>query len=424
MYTTHTLRNGMKVILTPLSQYRSVSIGLWVKTGSIDEDSKTNGLSHFIEHMLFKGTKHYSARDIAELFDSVGGDLNAFTSKECTCFHSKVLDQHIDIPIKVLADMIMNPLLDESDIQKEKTVVLDEIMMAEDTPDDVSYDLIAKTIYKDGSLSRPILGNQSTLEHFDKAMILEHMKKFYTTDNMIISIAGSYDHDQVIGLLEDAFTLESSKHIPNPHSHAFYAGADFIKRDIEQVHLEVAYEGMPYASTDVFTLAVLNNILGASVSSRLFQNIREAEGLTYTINSYVTQYEASGLFSVYASMHVSNLERVCYLVKKEISDLLLNGVTIEELNRAKEQLKGNYILDLEGTEAYMNLTGKGCLFHTKIRTPEQVEEEINGVTNEKVDALIKKLFTNLPALALVGRVNESILNKCIEILGGEHETTC
>jgi len=423
MYTTHTLKNGIKVILTPLSQYRSVSIGLWVKTGSIDENSSTSGLSHFIEHMLFKGTKEYSARDIAELFDSVGGDLNAFTSKECTCFHSKVLDQHIDIPIKILADMIQNPLLDELDIQKEKTVVLDEIMMAEDTPDDVSYDLIAKTIYKSGSLSRPILGNKDTLEKFDKAMIVSHMEKFYTTDNMIISIAGSYEHDQVIALLEETFNSVSSKHIPNPHSHKFYSETDFIERDIEQVHLEIAYEGMPYASTDVFTLAVLNNILGASVSSRLFQNIREAEGLTYTINSYVTQYEASGLFSVYASMQVANLERVCFLVKKEISSLYIDGVTSEELTRSKEQLKGNYILDLEGTESYMNLTGKGCLINTKIRTPEDVENEINDVTKEKVNALINKLFTNSPAIALVGRVDESILSNCTDIIGGKHVAT-
>ena len=418
MYTTHILNNGIRVILSKLEQYRSTSIGLWIKTGSIDETEENNGISHFIEHMLFKGTSKRSARDIAEAFDSIGGDLNAFTSKECTCFHAKVLDRHIDIAIEIIADMINDPLMDTEDIKLEKSVVLDEIMMAEDTPDDVSYDLISKVIYHDGTLSRPILGTKETLDSINQDIIKKHLDDYYTTDNLVISIAGSFDEETIINLLNQHFTMPESSHKNHKEKNYFHSDSSFVYRDIEQVHLEIGYEGMPYSSDEIFNLAALNNILGASVSSRLFQNIRESKGLTYSINSYLTQYEDNGLFSVYASMHVSNLKLVCDLIKIELDKLLKDGLEEKEFLRVKEQLKGNYILDLEGTDSYMNLIGKGHLFDIKIRVPDEVEAAINNIKKSEVEALMLKILSSEPSIALVGRVNQKLLDECTSVIGG------
>jgi len=418
MYTTHILNNGIRVILSKLEQYRSTSIGLWIKTGSIDETEENNGISHFIEHMLFKGTSKRSARDIAEAFDSIGGDLNAFTSKECTCFHAKVLDRHIDIAIEIIADMINDPLMDTEDIKLEKSVVLDEIMMAEDTPDDVSYDLISKVIYHDGTLSRPILGTKETLDSINQDIIKKHLDDYYTTDNLVISIAGSFDEETIINLLNQHFTMPESSHKNHKEKNYFHSDSSFVYRDIEQVHLEIGYEGMPYSSDEIFNLAALNNILGASVSSRLFQNIRESKGLTYSINSYLTQYEDNGLFSVYASMHVSNLKLVCDLIKIELDKLLKDGLEEKEFLRVKEQLKGNYILDLEGTDSYMNLIGKGHLFDIKIRVPDEVEAAINNIKKSEVEALMLKILSSKPSIALVGRVDQKLLDECTSVIGG------
>lgn len=424
MYRTHTLNNGIKVILAKLNNYRSASMGVWIKTGSIDENEKNNGISHFIEHMLFKGTPNRSARDIAEAFDSIGGDLNAFTSKECTCFHAKVLDHHIEIAIEILADMLKNPLMDDLDIKREQSVVLDEIMMAEDTPDDVSYDLISKVTYHEGSLSRPILGTSETLKSFNKKSLLDHMAEYYTTDNMVISIAGSFDEIDILKKLNHYFNMKESVHLPKVVNNYFHSQADFINRDIEQVHLEIGYEGINFSSDEIYSLAALNNILGASVSSRLFQNIREAHGLTYSINSYITQYENNGLFSIYASMNTSNLLTVVSLIKKELDQLLNEGITDKELSRVKEQLKGNYILDLEGTDSYMNIIGKGRLFDRTIRMPNEVEARINEINMKDVIDLMTKILTSKPSIALVGRVDQELLNQCVTIIGGQHETGC
>ncbi|MBI9012794.1 MAG: insulinase family protein [Clostridiales bacterium] len=418
MYTTHILNNGIRVILSKLDAYRSTSIGLWIKTGSIDETEKNNGISHFIEHMLFKGSSKRSARDIAEAFDSIGGDLNAFTSKECTCFHAKVLDRHVDVAIEIIADMISDPLMDEEDIKLEKSVVLDEIMMADDTPDDVSYDLISQVIYHEGTLSRPILGTKETLESIDQETIQKHLNDYYTTDNLVISIAGSFDEVAIIELLNQHFTMPETHHKNHKVKNYFHSDTAYIYRDIEQVHLEIGYEGISYSSDEIFNLAALNNILGASVSSRLFQNIRESRGLTYSINSYLTQYEDNGLFSIYASMQVSNLKLVCKLIKIELDKLLKNGIEEKEFLRVKEQLKGNYILDLEGTDSYMNLIGKGHLFNIKIRTPDEVETSINNIKKSEIEALMFKILSSKPSIALVGRVDQKLLDVCTSIIGG------
>lgn len=416
MYTEHKLSNGIRVFFSELPVYRSASIGVWIKTGSVHENEKNNGISHLIEHMLFKGTATRSAKDIAEFFDTLGGDLNAFTSKECTCYHAKVLDKHLSSAIEVIGDMITNPLLDEEDIKKEKGVVVDEILMADDTPDDVSYDLIAKVIFGSGSLAQPILGTQESVESITLDMIKDYMTDYYTVENTVVSIAGSFDEKEILDQLNKCLMIPDRKTPEQHHQNAFQRNSDFIYRDIEQVHLEVAYEGISYCSKRIFDLAALNAIIGASVSSRLFQTIRETHGLTYSINSYLTQYETTGLFNLYASMHKDNLIKVMLLIKQELTDVVENGFAEEEISKVKEQLKGNYILDLEGSDSYMNIVGKGKLFKKPIYTIDEVETRINNITLEGVQSLANEILSKKPSLTLVGRVNKELLDQCNDIL--------
>lgn len=418
MYTEHKLSNGIKVIMKKLDVYRSVSIGFWIKAGSINENVDNNGISHFIEHMLFKGTKSKTGKEISEIFDTIGGDLNAFTSKECTCYHARVLDKNLEIAISVISEMLINPLLSNEDIIKEKRVVLDEIDMAEDTPDDVSYDLIAKTVFGDNSLSRPILGTGENIENFDRDDLSEYMKEYYTSSNAVISIAGNFDEEETILMLEKYMkNFPKGKVYTNLDHNSFHSAYSHVKKDIEQVHLEIAYNGLTYESEEQFSLAALNNILGASVSSRLFQVIREDHGLTYSINSYISQYKSVGLLSVYASMNSENLLTVVSLIKEELDKIRLYGINAEEVSRVKEQLKGNYILDLEGSESFMNLIGKGKLFDKKIYTLDEIELKVSKVTKESITELIKKIIDNDNySVAIVGKVDEKIAKKCYEIL--------
>lgn len=415
MYTEHTLDSGIQVILSKLDYTRSASIGFWIKAGSIHETEANNGISHFIEHMLFKGTTKRSAKEIAESFDGIGGDLNAFTSKECTCFHAKVLDKHLPIAIDILVDMLKNSKLTEEDIEKEKNVVIDEILMAEDTPDDVSYDLIAKTVYANGALGRPILGDEETVKSFNRSMIKEFMKQYYNSNKLVISIAGNYNEKEIIDQLNHSFTNTEFEY-EVIESSDFHVSSNFIYRDIEQIHLEIAFEGVPYSSKKLLHLAALNNILGASVSSRLFQTIREENGLTYAVNSYIAQYEATGLFSIYANMNKNNLIKVVDLISQELNKIRLHGVTAFELKRVKDQLMGNYILDLEGSDSYMNLLGKGKLFNKKINTPEELEKKINDITLDDIKEMIDLILTKTPSISLVGQVNQDLLDETYHIL--------
>jgi predicted Zn-dependent peptidase len=316
----------------------------------------------------------------------------------------------------VIGDMLSNPLLEVEEINKEKNVILDEISMSEDTPDDVSYDLIAKVIYGNDSLGQPILGYKENIEAFTREDLIAYMKKHYTPDNLVISIAGSFEESEVINALNESLTLNAESKIQVPFTQGFNSENDFIFRDIEQVHLEMAFEGYPYHSEKLFPLAAFNAVLGASVSSRLFQTIRENHGLTYAINSYITQYESTGLFNLYASMYHKNVIKVAELIAEILVDLKKNGITLEELNRVKEQLKGSYILDLEGSESYMNLIGKGKLFNKRIYTVDEIENNINNLTLEYVNGIVKEVLSQSPAFSLVGKVDDQLFDEVKKIM--------
>lgn len=418
MYTKYLLDNGLRIVTEKIPHVKSVSIGIWVETGSRHEDSSNNGISHFIEHMLFKGTYNRSAKDIAESIDNIGGQLNAFTSKECTCFYAKVLDNHLPIAVDVLADMLFNSKFSEEDIEKEKSVVLEEINMYEDSPEDIVHDLLSQTLYDGHSLALPILGRTNVLKNLTRKDILDYFKKHYTPDNTVISIAGNFDCDETIKQLEASFgNWNGSKttfDIKKPT--ILNKRLKSKSKSTEQLHLSIGMEGVPQGKRDLYSLLVLNNIFGGSMSSRLFQRIREERGLVYSIYSYPSSYKDTGLFAIYAGLNPNHLLTVYELILKEIRNLKNGSLTKEEVNRSKEQLKGNFILGLESTSSRMTSLGKSELLLEEIYSPKEILEKIDKISLNDVKDIIDKIFDmNKFNVAYVGKLkNENKIKNDLE----------
>lgn len=401
MIVRHTCKNGVRVVIENISTVRSVALGVWIKTGSYNETPELNGVSHFLEHMFFKGTKTRNAKEIAESFDSIGGQVNAFTSKEYTCYYAKVLDTHADYALEVLGDMFFNSTFDEGELEKEKNVVLEEIKMYDDTPDDLVHDLLSKVMYENHPLGYPILGTEDTLKSFNGATLRQYMKDFYTPDQVVISIAGNID-ESFIQRVEDLFgTYEGKKKeisfgIPTIHN-----GQISRKKETEQAHLCVGYRGLELGHSDLYPLIALNNILGGSMSSRLFQDVREQRGLAYSVFSYHSAYQDSGTVAIYAGTGKSQVNQLFETIQETLNILKAEGITEKELNNCKEQLKGNLMLGLESTNSRMSRNGKNELMLGKHRSLDEVIQLIDEVTIDKVNDIAKFVFTDDYAVALV-----------------------
>jgi len=394
MYNKHILSNGLRIVTEHIPYVKSISIGVWIETGSKKELPEENGISHFIEHMLFKGTKTRSAKDIAEAIDAVGGQINAFTGKECTCYYVKVLDSHYDLAIDVLSDMVFNSNLDPNEIDKERSVILEEISMYEDSPEDLVHDLFSQTLFKDSTLGYPILGTRESLENLNQEKMQAYMKKHYRPDNSVISVAGNFDEAQLLKKIEkcfDGWQLNAEAETKEPEL-KYHFEVLHKSKDIEQTHLCMGFKGIQMGNKEVYPLMVVNNILGGSMSSRLFQSIREERGLVYSVYSYPTTYKNGGIFAIYAGMNPQQLEEVCQLIKKELETLIKVGLTAEELHKAKEQLKGNYILGLESTSSRMTSIGKAELLQQRIYSPKEILQFIDDIKMQDVDALINKVI--------------------------------
>lgn len=417
MYNKLTLGNGVRVVIENIPYVRSVSIGIWIKTGSISESKENNGISHLIEHMLFKGTKTRSAKNIAEEMDNIGGQLNAFTSKECTCYYAKVLDTHLEEAVDILSDMFFNSVFDETELEKEKGVVFEEINMYEDSPEDIVHDLLSKTIFKGNPLSYPILGTQNSLSKITREDILKYLMEQYIPENVVISIAGKVDLNSTVDIIKKYF--EKWKHIKKApieqEFHVKQSSVNYRIKPLEQLHLCLGTEGVSIDSSDIYPLLVLNNIFGGSMSSRLFQKVREELGLVYSIYSYPTSYEKVGLFTIYAGMNPSNLLRVSELIKNEVENIRNNSFTKKEISKAKEQLKGNYILGLESTSSRMTALGKSVLFLDKIKTQEEIIEKIDSVKIDDINSIINKIF-NLDKfnISYVGKIENDNIHENIK----------
>ena len=394
MIKKFTLKNGVRIVCEHVPYVKSVSLGIWVKTGSRNESKKNNGISHFIEHMLFKGTKKRSAAEIAESIDNIGGQLNAFTGKECTCFYAKTLDEHIDISIDVLSDMLFNSNYTKKDIAVEKKVIMEEIGMYEDSPEELVHDILSETVWEGSAIGYPILGTRKSLRGMNQEMILNYLGEHYIPSNIVIAVVGNFDEVRLEDMLDKYFGSWTSAVVeaPDLQTSTFKPEISIKEKDTEQVHLCIGFEGIRNGNDTLYPLLAVNNILGGGMSSRLFQKIRERKGLVYSIYSYPTAYNDAGLFTVYAGMKPEQLNEVISLIFDETRLLLNKGITQQELEKSIEQLKGNYILGLESTSSRMNSIGKSELLLGYINTPEEILGKINSITMDRIDEVIQKIF--------------------------------
>ncbi len=380
---------------------RSVAIGVWIHAGSRNENEKNNGISHFLEHMFFKGTKTRSAREIAESFDSIGGQVNAFTSKEYTCYYAKVLDEHAKYALDILADMFFHSTFVEEELKKEKNVVFEEIKMYEDTPDDIVHDMLTKATYEKHPLAYPILGTEQTLETFTGDTLREYMKNHYTPENVVVSIAGNID-ESFVQIVEQYFgNYEGTTNREQVHNPSFHPNKVARKKETEQAHLCLGFKGLQMGDKSIYNLTVLNNILGGSMSSRLFQEVREQRGLAYSVFSYHSSYEDTGMLTIYGGTGSQQLDMLYETIQQTLDTLKNTGITEKELLNSKEQLKGNLMLSLESTNSRMSRNGKNELLLKKHRSLDEIIESVNSVTKADVDTLIRNMFTDEFSAALI-----------------------
>ena len=412
MYIIDKLDNGIQVVMEKIDYVNSVAIGIIIKNGSIHENINNNGVSHFIEHMLFKGTQNRNAKEIAESIDNVGGQLNAFTGKEQTCFYAKVLDQHLPIAIDVLGDMLSNSLFKEEEIQKEKGVIIEEINMYLDEPEDLVYELLNELMFKNTSLEYPILGNEESVSSLSRENILDYFYEKYNAEDIVISLAGKFDPKETMKLLNNNFNSfkkeKSQLNIELPSKYIFKNNIKGIDKKIEQLNFCIGLEGVNSKSDDIHPTLVMNNIFGGSMSSRLFQSIREDKGLAYSVYSILSPMEDTGIFSIYAGLKSTQLIQVVKLIKAEIEYIQKHLITKEELFMSKEQFKGNYILGTEGTFSRMFENGKSLSLLGKIESPDEVIRKIDLVNMDDIERVVKDIFDKEKVnIAYVGQIKDS-----------------
>jgi predicted Zn-dependent peptidase len=379
MYEKIVLPNGVRILHENIPHVRSVSLGVWIGTGSRNETAQMNGASHFIEHMLFKGTANRTAAELAFIMDAIGGQTNAFTTKECTCFHGRVLDTHLDQLTDVLCDMFFNSKFDESDVKNERGVILEEIDMYEDTPEDLASERLFSSVYKGSALARPILGKKSTLEAMTGETLRAHMAEHYTPDVVVVALSGSYKPED-IKRLEERFSIMT----PGPKhrlTKASYTPSFIVRRkSLEQNHLCIAFPGIAVTDKDRFTLQLLSDILGGGMSSRLFQTVRENRGLCYSIYTYGSSYTDTGLFSVYTALGRETEAEALRVIMEELRRFKGDGVTEDELVRAREQVKANVLMGLESTSTRMNRLGRNELYFSHVPDPDEIIARYDAVT--------------------------------------------
>ena len=410
----HALPNGLVVITENMPHVRSVSIGVWVRSGSRREAPDENGLAHFIEHMVFKGTERRSAEAIAREMDSVGGMLDAFTSKEQICFNAKVLDEHLPIAFDVIADLILRPNFDSEDVTKEQQVILEEIKMDMDNPEYLLHEVFTRGFWPEHALGRPILGTPETVKNFNRQVLKTRFASWFAPDHLVVTAAGNVAHEQVLDLVNREFghLQPSGQHAPHiaPRTEAPIHLEK--KRDLEQVHLCVGVPSVPLGHEDRFGVAVLNNLLGGGMSSRLFQNIREKRGLAYAVFSEITPYSDAGMLTVYAGSAKETVGQVLDLIVSEFRDLKKSLVTEEELTRSKNHLKGSLMLSLESTSARMSNLARQELYFRRFYSLDEILDSIEAVTREQLQSLARQYFrAEDTAVTVLGNLNGFTLDR-------------
>lgn len=407
-------KNGLRAVLVPIDGMYSVATGMMIDAGCVYENAENNGISHFIEHTLFKGTKRRNSFEISDTIDSIGGQINAFTSKEYTCYYTKTTPEYLETSLDLLSDMLLNSVFDKVELDKEKGVVLEEISMTEDTPDDVCLEQLSSAYFNDHPLGQTILGPKNNIERFERSDIQKYMSVNYTPSNIVISIAGHFDLEKAAELIEKYFVNESNSvnitlpkpSIPTPNNEFL-----FKEKDIEQSHMAFAQKAIPFDDPKTYHYMILGNIFGGTMTSRLFRAIREEKGLAYSVQSYNSSYSNCGTNIVYAGVNPKNVLQTAEAIRKEFMTLKNDKITKEEFERGKAQTIGAYLFSQENTTTIMHIYGKTMLFSDKLFNMNKRIELMRSITYDEVCDIIDDYcdLSNVSA-SLVGKNNINILN--------------
>ncbi len=405
------LKSGIRVVTERIPHIRSISIGAWLFAGSRDETWENNGLSHFIEHMMFKGTETRNAFEIAESLEAVGGLLNAFTGKELTCYYAHILDEHLPIAVDVIADILVNSVIDQNEMKKEKNVILEELNTLEETPEELIHDLFLKDLFPDNPLGLPTIGKRENISNFKRQNVLDYLGKNYTCERMIIAAAGNLEHEKVVQLVEDKFQnyKNTGQNIYAPPSKP-HQGTNVVENGSIQAHVCLGTHTYSYRDQKKFGLLILNTLLGSGMSSRLFQNIREKYGLAYSVYSYIDFFVDTGLFGVYIGTDKKKINESIELINKELQQLMQNTVSTKELQRTKSQLKGNLMLGLESAASRMNRLAKMEIYLQEYFTLDDTLSEIEKVTQSDIIEIANELFEQdrISTTVLMPKKNENV----------------
>jgi len=415
MFAKTVLENGIRMVSHEMPEHRSVSLGIWVESGSRHETDPQNGISHFIEHLLFKGTERRSAAQIAEEMDAVGGVINAFTSKEHTCYYAKVLDENLPLAIDLLTDIFLHSSFDAEEIERERSVILQEISQSEDTPDDYVHDLFSLDFFKSHPIARPICGREQTVTSFQREDFLDFFKSRYRPRRVIVSAAGNFRHDELVkeigarlGSVADGVDGKPAAKLEGETLPKMGSGVFPHVKSLEQVHLCLGVAGIHHAHPKRYVAYVLNTLLGGGMSSRLFQEIREKRGKAYSVYSFSTSYKDIGYLGVYAGTSVESTEEVVELILKELQKLAAGEMTDDELRRTQGQLVGSMMLGLESTDSWMSHIARNEIYFGKTVTTEEICQRIRGVSRDDVVELAAALFrSDAMTLTLLGDFNET-----------------
>jgi predicted Zn-dependent peptidase len=411
MFRKERLENGIPVVMEPIRSVRSVAVGVWVKVGSRYETREENGISHFLEHMFFKGTKRRSTKDIAVDIDSLGGDLNAFTSRENTAFYIKVLDEHIEMGIDLLSDIFVNSVFPEDEIEKEKKIIREEIKMVEDTPDDYIHDLFNTTVWGEEGIGQPILGRRETVASFKRDDVTAHIRKYYGTKDIVIACAGNFHPEKLTGILNRRFGGLRQGSTPKMGvAPEFQRSVKVYAKEMSEAHICIGVPGLSQVSEERYAFFVLNTILGAGVSSRLFQEIREKRGLAYSVYSFTSSYLDTGVWGVYAGVSKKRIKEVAELIISEMRNLS-HTLTDIELERAKNHMKGNLILGLESTNSRMNNLARQEIYFGRYISPEEILKSVDIVNLNQIRELAARLITeDMLAVTALGPLQKNVLD--------------
>lgn len=417
MFNLYTLDNGLRVVTEYIEHVNSISVGVMVQNGSRNESKDVNGISHFIEHMFFKGTDKRSAKDIVQEIENIGGQINAYTSKETTCYYIKALNTHVDLCLDVISDMILNSKFDEEEIEKEKGVVIEEINMSQDNPEDVLDEIHSEAIFGSDSLSYPILGTPDRIKSFNRKKIKDYIRTHYTPYNSVLSICGKFDEKELRKLIEEYFGKWSKDDIYNPTYESIILKHDskYAEKQIEQVHINLGLNGLPYADDKAYSLVLLNNVFGGGASSILFQKVREELGLCYSIYSYMQPYLGVGTLNIYTGLSNKYCDKAISVINEHLQDFAKKGISKELLEINKEKIKASYILGLESTSSRMFANAKCFLLQNKIKTQEEVIKKINKIDSDDINYVLERCFKpGIISTAFVGQgIEAENLNKII-----------